>query len=426
VSDKGKTHRQPRNMLVAALGSYGDVFPMVGIAAQLKHRGHRVKLFTHAHYAYLADNHDLDCIGLDTELDYERFANHPDLFDTRKAFSVFMKTVVLPNLRKTYNALITHIQPGNTIIIAPMIVFAARLIQEKFGTPMVTVHTIPMQIKSAYEIPKVAGRSIPEWSPVWLVQFYWWVADKIVIDPLICPELNRFRKNIGLKPVKRVMTKWVHSPERVISMYPTWFATPQPDWPPSAVNTGFPLFDEGDENELADEVRAFLSAKPPPVVFMPGSLMQQASKFFIQSKKACEILGCRGIFLSRYAEQIPDQLPESIRHFSYVPFRQLLPHCAVLVHHGGIGTTAQALRAGVPQLIHPLAYDQFDNAARIQKLGVGKVIIPDEYQADVVAETLEKLMNSPDIQQHCRDIVARFDNVDPLQKTCDFIEETLP
>src|SRR6202012_1799180 len=56
---------------------------------------------------------------------------------------------------------------------------------------------------------------------------------------------------------------------------------------------------------------------------------------------------------------------------AYVPLRALLPRCAALVHHGGIGTTAEALRAGVPQVIVPLAFDQFDNAARVRALGAG-------------------------------------------------------
>ena len=209
-------HRMQRNMLVSALGSYGDVYPMVGIANQLKQRGHQVTLFTHAHFEKMANKYDLDCVHLDTAGDYETFANHPDLFDPRKAFSVFMQTVVMPNLRRAYTYLLEYVQPGNTILVAPMTVFAGRLIQEKFGTPMATIHTIPLQIKSAYEKPRVAGPSLPDWSPLILKRFFWWVADKVVIDPLICPELNTFRREVGLKPTSHVITKWVHSPDAVI------------------------------------------------------------------------------------------------------------------------------------------------------------------------------------------------------------------
>ncbi len=411
------------NMLVAALGSYGDVYPMVGIASTLQQRGHRVTLFTHAHFEDLARQQGLDVVCLDTAEDYHRFANHPDLFDSRKGFAVFMQNVVLPNIRTAYNALVAYIQPRRTVMIAPMTVFAARLVQEKYGTPLVTIHTIPMAIKSAYEIPKVAGRTLPDWSPIWLRAFYWWVADKVVVDPLICPSLNAFRNELGLPPVNRIITRWVHSPQKVICMFPDWFAAPQPDWPPNTVTTGFPLFDEGDEQPLADDIEKFLADGSPPVVFMPGSLMQQGYQFFSESMKACQILGCRGIFLSRYAEHIPENLPDNIQHFAYIPFSRLLPHSAVLVHHGGIGTTAQALRAGVPQLIHPLAYDQYDNAARLHNLGVGTSVKPVEYLARMVAGKLDTLMTAPEVKKACQETASRFLNHNPLDATCAGIEE---
>jgi UDP:flavonoid glycosyltransferase YjiC (YdhE family) len=209
-------------------------------------------------------------------------------------------------------------------------------------------------------------------------------------------------------------------------MNPDWFTPPQPDWPPNTINTGFPLFDEGDEDELSDEVQHFLDEGNPPVAFMPGSLMQQGDQFFRESQIVCEKLSIRAIFLTRYADQVPEQLPATIKHFAYVPFSRLLPHIILLVHHGGIGTTAQALRAGIPQLIHPMAYDQYDNAARLKKIGVGTSIKPDDYTAATVAEVLRYLMTSNDIKQCCADVASRFIDKQPIEDTCDIIERLLP
>src|SRR5262249_31774015 len=75
-------------------------------------------------------------------------------------------------------------------------------------------------------------------------------------------------------------------------------------------------------------------------------------------------LGRRAVVLTPHREQVPAPLPAGALWLPYVPLAALLPRAAALVHHGGIGTTAEALRAGVPQVIVPLAYDQFDNAAR--------------------------------------------------------------
>ena len=153
--------------------------------------------------------------------------------------------------------------------------------------------------------------------------------------------------------------------------------------------------------------------------------MQQAKHFFEVSKTACESSGYRAIFLTRYKDQIPTELPASIKYFPYVPFSILLPHSALLVHHGCIGTTAQALRARIPQLIHPMAYDQFDNASRLDNLGVGKTIKPDDYTVNNVIKTLKSLINSSTVQEKCGDIAQRLRTRNALDRTCELIEQVV-
>src|SRR6185436_13395214 len=95
----------------------------------------------------------------------------------------------------------------------------------------------------------------------------------------------------------------------------------------------------------------------------------------------CALLGRRGILLTRHREQVPDNLPREVIHIDYAPFSQLLPRCAALVHHGGIGTSAQALASGVPQLVTPFTHDQPDNAARLKRLGGAEVLPSSRYRA---------------------------------------------
>ena len=127
--------------------------------------------------------------------------------------------------------------------------------------------------------------------------------------------------------------------------------------------------------------RAGAMTSLPNCSMTPGSAMRHAQEFFAESVAACQRLGRRGLLLTRFAEQVPTDLPETIRHLEYVPFSRVLPRAAALVHHGGIGTTAQALAAGIPQLVMPLAHDQPDNAARLERLGVGRTIAPRRYRA---------------------------------------------
>ncbi len=410
------------NVLVATLGSYGDVYPKVGLALALKQRGHRVTFCTNPFFENLARKYQLDFVPIGTTEQYVRFANHPALFDPRKSVSVFFDSLILPNIDVAYKRLLERCKGNDTVIVSSITVFSARMIQEKHRIPNVTVHLAPMAFKSAYEMPQNAFFPFPDWLPLALKRFYWWVADKFVVDRMIGPSLNAFRKDIGLAPVERIMTRWGHSPEMVIGLFPDWYAAPKPDWPSSTHLTGFPLFDEGEEENLSPEVVSFLDQGEPPIVFMPGSLMQHAESIFETAVRACQELGLRAILLSRYRHQIPNPLPEGVRHFEYVPLGRILKRVSALVHHGGIGTCAQALKAGVPQLIHPMAYDQFDNAWRLIQLGVGDSIVPSRMQVHDLTEKLGILTQSSDLRARCQRVATLFEGRDPLAETCALIE----
>jgi UDP:flavonoid glycosyltransferase YjiC (YdhE family) len=127
--------------------------------------------------------------------------------------------------------------------------------------------------------------------------------------------------------------------------------------------------------------------------------------------------------LTRFREQLPSALLASVRHFAYLPLGQLLPRAAALVHHGGVGTVSQALAAGVPQLIRPVAYDQPDNALRVQQLGVGDWLSPRAFRAPAVARKLHRLLNSPDVAQRCRTSACRLAGVEALTETCRMVEQ---
>ncbi|MDH4418260.1 MAG: glycosyltransferase [Acidovorax sp.] len=125
-----------------------------------------------------------------------------------------------------------------------------------------------------------------------------------------------------------------------------------------------------------------------------------------------EILGTSGSLLrgNQHKErtQIPAHLPESVLWQPYVPLSALLPHTAALVHHGGIGTTAEALRSGTPQLITPFAWDQFDNGARIASLGAGMVTPATRLRSRKLAHSLQILTTSDTIRARCSQLAIRF------------------
>ena len=181
------------------------------------------------------------------------------------------------------------------------------------------------------------------------------------------PALNKIRTKLELPPAKHILGRWLHSPQQVLGLFPDWFAPPQADWPPNVALTGFPLFDESEFRDIDTELKSFLASGPAPIVFTPGSTMVDSLSFFSAASEVLSTLGQRGIFLAKEGSPMPS-LGANILVRSYVPLSKLLPQAKVLVHHGGIGTVSQALAAGIPQLAVPFAHDQFDNAARVERV----------------------------------------------------------
>jgi UDP:flavonoid glycosyltransferase YjiC (YdhE family) len=115
-------------------------------------------------------------------------------------------------------------------------------------------------------------------------------------------------------------------------------------------------------------------------------------------------------------------LPENIAHFSFVPFSFVFPRAAAVVHHGGVGTCGQGLAAGVPQLVMAMSHDQPDNAARLERLGVGLAIKPNRFRGPVVAKQLRRLIDQPETALRCKALAMRMDARVALEATCSELE----
>lgn len=407
-------------VLIVASGSYGDVYPFIALGQTLQRRGQEVLLFTNPYFAHAVQAAGLTLVPVGTAAEYEQIAADPQLWHPRRGLRVIL-AALLAYLRPGYDALVAHYRPGQTRLVASTLAFSARLLQETHAAPLATVHLAPSIFRSAYHMPEMPGLTLPARLPRSLKTLFWWLVDRYALDPLYSNRLDAVRADLGLPPVRRVFHDWLHSPNLVIGLFPDWFAAPQPDWPAQTHLTGFPLYDEADPAGLPADVEAFLAAGSPPLVFTPGSAMRHGQDFFTESIAACERLGRRGILLTRYPEQIPAPLPASIRYVPFVPFSQLLPRCAAVVHHGGIGSCSQGLQAGIPQLVRALAYDQFDNAARLAELGVGRRLTVAQYRTERVAATLDGLLTEP-VQRRCQAVAGRLRQTpDPLASSCDLI-----
>jgi rhamnosyltransferase subunit B len=402
--------------VLTTFGSAGDVFPMVGLGAALKARGHRVTLMTNDYFAPVARSHQLEFIPLGTTEEYFSAISSPDLWKPHKAFR-YIYSYFKPYLKKQHAILAELSSQEPIVCLASCLCFGARMFQETHQVPVVTVHLQPAVIWSNIE-PPVFGSEV---GPKWLKNLLFKLLVRWVVDPIVSPHLNDWRREYNLPPMK-MLFNWWNSPTGVLCLFPDWYAPPQVDWPSPLVQTDFPLWNDGSSQPLSEDLLRFLDAGTPPIVFTPGTANVHGQKFFQAAREACESLGRRGLFLTKHPEQLPASLPDSIRHFPYVPLDRLLPRAAAFVHHGGVGSTSQGLLAGVPQLIMPLAHDQFDNAARVRRLGVGDSLPEAKFTARKLIPKLKALLESADVSAACQKVRERMRPCNGIAQTVDVLE----
>ena len=345
------------NFLAMTLGSIGDFFPYLAIAERLRQRGHRVVLASNAGYAGLAQMAGFEFAALwdRTSQSLDGIIGH----DPLRAWEVVHKEMFLPAMEPSRKCIAYYTREEQWTLLASWSVFAAAEAHDLTGVPLRKIYLSPGGLQSDKEAR---------------------------LD-------NAGLRNVGL--------------------FPGWFADA------GITLTGFAMLDDAVVPSLSDELEAFLRAGSPPAIFTPGSFMRGADAFFREALAACNALDLRAIFLTPYRDQVPQDLSPYARHFKYAPLQRLAPRAAVLVHHGGVGTLAQGLKAGIPQLVSPLFFDQPDNAARLTALGVSATLPPQSWRADVVAEHLRALLHSATVKQNCAGAAARFAGDSAVEQTCD-------
>ncbi|KMO34200.1 glycosyl transferase [Methylobacterium tarhaniae] len=382
------------------------MLPVVALGAALQRRGIRVRLAAPAPFRPHAERAGLAFHAIGTEADFTRAVGRPTLWRPIRGARA-MLAAVAEATEPIYRWLEAEARPSD-LVVASTLALGARVAQERLGLSLTTLHLMPMLVESRFAPPRLPGLPLPRFLPARWRHALGRGADRFVLGPAALPPLNAFRAGLGLAPVKR-LRHWWNSPERVLLAVPDWYAPPQADWPAQMTQIGFPLADTyGDAAALAPDLAAFLREGPPPLVFTYGSAMSGARGFFATAAKVCRLSGRRGILLAGRADEIPADLPPGVIHAPYAPLSRLLPACAALIHHGGVGTVAQAFAAGCPQLIVPVAFDHADEAQRVVRLGVGASLGRWRFTARRARRVVEGLVGSDAVAQACREVRGRM------------------
>jgi len=412
-----------RRVLFATLGSFGDLYPFLAVGRGLRARGHRVAVATHAAYRGRVEEAGLDFREMrpDRPRSAEALAAW---MDRRNGPAFVFRDYLAPAIRDSYEDLSAAAGEAD-VLVSQTLALAAPLLAEKTGVPWVSAAFQPAMLYSAHDPPRLPPLPFlqgPKPLSLHVNALLYEVAARGV-QRWLAP-LEALRRDLGLAPSRAspVLTGQ-HSPTRVLAMFSPLFGQPQPDWPAVVRQTGAVFLDEA-----ADE--AALSALPGreegAIVFTLGTAAVHAARaFFAESLGAAERLGRRAVLVlvsSGQHEGLPPRLPGGTVILDYAPYGRVFPVAAAIVHQGGLGTTALAVRAGAPMLVVPHAQDQIDNAARAARLGVARVLSPRRYTARTAASALAGILADQGMRERAQAAGRAIGAEDGVARACEEIE----
>ncbi len=384
-------------ILLATIGSLGDLHPYIAIARALVARGQEAIIATAEEYRSRVVGAGVEFAPARPSLadlgDYQTAVAR--IFDVRRGPERLIREMVMPGLRSAYADLL-QASKGADLLVSHPLTFALQLVAQGSSLPWAASVLSPLSLMSNFDPPVIAAapwlRKLRLLGPgayglvFGLLKRTTWSWEK---------PLREFRKELGLPAVKQMATfEGQFSPLLNLALFDRQLAQAQPDWPQKTVVCGSPVFESpGQDDSQLEAFDRFVKEGDAPIVFALGSsAVWVAGTFWENASGAARQTGRRAVLIT--GPVAPGSLPKGIRAFSYLPYSRVFPHAAAVVHQGGIGTLAQALRAGRPQLILPIAFDQPDNAQRATALGLARVIPFAKATARRLAAELEWLLRN--------------------------------
>jgi UDP:flavonoid glycosyltransferase YjiC (YdhE family) len=354
------------------------------------------------------------------------------VYDVKKGTETGLREFLFPVLRETYADLLdaaTKPERADLMLLGELN-YAGPIVAEVTGIPWASYVLAPLSFFSAFDppvlpmYPRLAradktvpgmGRAIKRLAR--LVSRKW-------------PEpIYELRQELGLEKGRNPLFDAKHSPDLVLALFSRVLGVEQKDWPENTLITGFCYYDADAGNaKLPEKLEKFLQAGEPPVVFTLGSAaVLAAGNFYEFSARAAMRLGIRAVLLigSDPRNRPRTALPDSICMAEYAPYSALFSRASLVVHQGGVGTTAQCLRAGKPMLIMPYSHDQPDNARRMRRLKVAKAIRRQSYTPVRVARKVKAMLDEPKYAQRAQSVAQQLAREDGVRKACDALERLM-
>ncbi|HUS09362.1 MAG TPA: glycosyltransferase [Pyrinomonadaceae bacterium] len=417
-----------KRIVLTTFGSYGDIHPYMAIATELRSRGHNPVIATSELYREKMQTAGLDFIPVRPHIpppQEQDAAMMEKVMDPRSGSGFLLNEMLFPFVRDGYEDLLRAIDGADLLLTHP-ISLAGPLVAQKTEIPWVSSVLAPASFLSAYDPPVPPFwawmRHVQLFGPRFVAAFFSQAKKYYRNKPY-----EEFRSELGLPDRGNPVFEGQHSPTLILALFSGLFAAPQPDWPPQTRVTGFAFYDGRNELEMPPELINFLDQGPPPIVFTLGSsAVWVARDFYRESIAAAKLLNRRAVLLIGDERNKPQEsLPAEIMAVDYAPFGSLLARACAMVHHGGVGTTSQGLRAGIPTLIVPFAFDQPDNAAHAARLGGSRTLPRPKYRAARVSKELDILLTKPEHANKSRETGQFLRKENGAVVAVDLIEQVL-
>lgn len=410
--------------LLATIGSLGDLHPFIALGLGLIERGHSVTIATSQ-----VHGPKVEAAGL--KFHPIRPAGSPEenqelaerVMDPKLGPEIVMRELIFPNIKPTFDDLLPAVEAADVVVLGELL-YSGNIAAEKLGKPWVYAALAPTAFFSPHDPP------VLPLAP-WLAAIHRF--GPAVNAPILnlgnfvtgrwTGEYHDLRSRLGLQKKPNPIFAGKYSPFLNLAVFSSALGAPQPDWPENTVQTGFVFFDRGDAGAgMPEELERFLGEGEPPIVFTLGSAaVYAAGSFYEESAEAVRRLGRRAVLLMG-KNKPPFGLGKNILAVDYAPFSELFHRAEIVVHQGGVGTTAQGLRAGKPTIIVPFSHDQPDNAARAARLGVSKTIRRADYRAETVSRAIVEIEAERSFSKRAAEIGARVAAEDGISAACAALE----
>ena len=414
-------------IVIIAPGSRGDVEPYVALGKGLKKAGHVVRLVSHHNFAELSNSHGLEFWPVDVDVqDIAQSAEMRELLGGGNFLAIMLQMAKEAQRGALHLAKVgLSACDGMDMLLAGVGgLYVGLALQEKLGLPLIQAYYIPFtptRLYPSFLIPNgfKLGGSLNRLSYQLARQVMWQgfrSADKLVRQKVLSIPAAPFWGSNNEKYAKHYPILYGFSPSVI----------PQPpDWEDNIHVTGYWFLDPSDDWTPSPALADFLQAGPPPIYIGFGSMSNRKPEETTNLVlKALSQSNQRGIILSGWGGLHADNLPSSVLMVDSVPFSWLFRRLAAVIHHGGAGTTAAGLRAGVPSVVIPFFGDQPFWGQRVAEMGVGPTPIPfRKLTVDRLTQAIQTAVNDQAMRQRAAYLGVKIQAEDGVTRAVAILQE---